>query len=80
MTTKEALEVCDKWFAYLDRTRARSVEIQRLATDVRKGLVGAEEAKRQLKQLDMSSVTVFDGGYLEPAVKHLYKLARKEKT
>ena len=73
MKLAEALAVCDDWFAYLERQRARSVEIQRLAALAR---TEPDEAKRRLRAIDMASVTVFDGGRLEPAVRHLVDLAR----
>jgi hypothetical protein len=73
----EAIEVCEGWFAYLDRQKARSIEVQKLASMARAGQ--QEEAQRRLRQLDQMSVTVYDGGRLEPAVRKLLStIARLE--
>lgn len=76
MNVKEAIEICESWFAYIERQRVKSVEVQKLAAMARSGQ--QEEAKRRLRQLD-NSVTVYDGGRLEPAVRHLVKLAASSK-
>jgi hypothetical protein len=65
----ETIEICKGWFAYLDRQKARSIEVQKLASMARAGQ--QEEAQRRLRQLDLMSVTVYDGGRLEPAVREL---------
>jgi hypothetical protein len=75
LKTEEALEICKDWFAYLDRQRAKSLIMQKLAVLAR---VEPMEAQRRLRQLDTHSVTVFDGMRLEPAVKHLVKLCSAE--
>jgi hypothetical protein len=72
MTKDEAIEVCNDYLAYLDRQRERSLKVQQLARMSREGQT--DEAKRQLRQLDQSSVVVFDAGKLEPAIKLLIKL------
>ncbi len=71
MKTPEAVEICERWFAYLDRQRTRAVEIQKLAAMVRAGR--QEEAQRRLRVLD-SAPTIYDAGNLEAAVRHLVKL------
>jgi hypothetical protein len=73
MKTEEAVEICEGWFAYIERQKQRSIEMQKLATMARSGQ--QEEAQRRLRQLD-NSVTVYDGARLEPAVRLLVKLAR----
>lgn len=73
MKTTEALEICDGWFAYIERQKQKAIYMQKLATMARNGQ--QEEAQRLKRQVD-SSVTVYDGGTLEPAVRHLVKLAR----
>ena len=79
MKTAEAIEICERWFAHLERQKARSVQLQKLASLARQGPEQAKEARRRLRQLDTSSVTVFDGGYLRPAVQHLVKLAKESR-
>lgn len=74
MKVEDAIGICEEWFAYLNRQRERAIEIQKLATLAR---TEPEEAKRRLRQLDSCSVTVYDGGRLEPAVKELVRQARK---
>lgn len=78
MKLNEALGICDDWFAYLEREKQRAVEIQKLAVLARTGPDGQKEAQRRLRQMDMQSVTVYDGGRLEPAVRFLVKLARQQ--
>jgi hypothetical protein len=78
MKTDEAIEICEGWFAYIERQKQRAVEMQKLATMARNGQ--QEEAQRRLRQLDTTSVTVYDGARLEPAVRHLVKLARPSQT
>lgn len=74
MKTAEALEICEGWFAYIERQRLKSIEMQKLATMARNGQ--QDEAQKRLRQMDATSVTVYDGARLEPAVRHLVKLAR----
>jgi hypothetical protein len=71
MKLLEAVEICEGWFAYNDRQKARSIEMQKLASMARAGQ--QEEAQRRLRQLDLKSVTVYDGSRLEPAVRFLLK-------
>jgi len=73
MKTSEAIEICQGWFAYIERQQQRATEMQRLAALARSGQ--PEEAQRRLRQMDTCSVTVYDGGRLELAVRHLVKLA-----
>lgn len=77
MKTDEAVRICQEWFAYIERQRQKSVEVQRLAAMARAGQ--QEEAQRRLRQIDSTtSLTVYDGGRLEPAVKHLVGLVEKQ--
>lgn len=79
MKLPEAIEICEDWFAYLERQKSRSIEIQKLASMARAGQ--QEEAQRRLRQLEQMSVTVYDGGRLEPAVRFLLKeIKRMEAT
>jgi hypothetical protein len=75
MKTEEAIEICERWFAYLERQRQRSVELQRLATLAR---TEPKEAQRRLRQMD-TDVTVYDGGRLEPAMRLLVELASERR-
>lgn len=72
MDTREAIEICEGWFAYIERQRLKSIEVQKLATMARNGQQA--EAQRRLRQID-SSPTVYDGSRLEPAVRHLVAMA-----
>jgi hypothetical protein len=76
MKAEVAIAICEEWFAYLERQKARSVEIQKLAAMARAGQ--QEEAQRRLRQID-NTPTVYDGGRLEPAVRALVKLVRAGK-
>jgi hypothetical protein len=73
MKTPEAIEICERWFAYIERQRQRSVEMQRLAAMARNGQ--QKEAQRRMRQMD-NTPTVYDGATLEPAVRHLVRLAQ----
>lgn len=77
MKTIDAIEICEQWFAYIERQKQRAAEMQKLAAMARAGQ--QEEAQRRLRQMD-NSPTVYDGGRLEPAVRHLLKLARASST
>lgn len=77
MTPVEAIETCQRWFAHNERARARSVEMQRLATMARNGQ--ADEARRLMAQLDRSPV-VFDGAPLEEAVRVLVRAVQRQRT
>lgn len=78
MKTEEAIEICNGWFAYIERQKQKSIEVQKLAAMARNGQ--QDEAQRRLRQLDTTSLTVYDGGRLEPAVRHLVKLALQVRT
>ncbi len=80
MTNREAVDICLGWFSHLDRQREKSIRLGRLAAKARKGLVDAEEARRELRQIDrQQQPRVYDGARLESAVKHLIA-ALKEQT
>jgi hypothetical protein len=73
MNVKEAVSICEEWFAYIERQKQKSIELQRLATMARNGQ--QEEAQRRRRQID-STPTVYDGARLEPAVRFLVQFAR----
>ena len=76
MSIDEAIDICDGWFAYIERQKQKSIEVQKLAAMARNGQ--QEEAQRRLRQLD-KSITVYDGAQLEPAVRYLVQLVRTAK-
>lgn len=78
MNTEEAVKICREWFAHLDRQRDRAVQMQKWATMARQGPQQHQKARRELAKLEREAPTVFDGAYLEPAVRHLIKLATGE--
>lgn len=69
MNTEKAIEICEKWFAYLDRQRDHSKRLAEAASLARNG--EQMKAKQIARQVDAEKMVVFDGAYLEPAVKHL---------
>lgn len=70
MDTNQAIKVCQQWFAHLERQREKALKMQELAAMARQGPEQQKEAKRQLQQIDKQP-KVFDGAYLEPAVRTL---------
>jgi hypothetical protein len=78
MTTAEAIQICKHWLAHLDRTKERSIVMQKLATKARRSPEDAKEAQREMRRIQ-SSPTVYDAGRLEPAVRHLIALDKEDK-
>lgn len=78
MTNQEAIDICLGWLAHLDRQRVKTIKLQRLAAKARKGPDEAEEARRELRQIDRQP-KVYDGARLEPAVKHLITVLTKQR-
>lgn len=74
MTLVEAKIECERWFAYLDRQRDKSISMQRIAALRRSGEIDHDEGQRRVRALDNSSVMVFDGARLEQAVRALFKI------
>lgn len=72
MNLAEAKAECQRWLAYLERQKAKSIAMQQIAADHRNGTCSEEEGKRRVRALD-SGVTVYDGGNLSEAVKFLLK-------
>ena len=73
MRVEEAIDVCERWFAHLERQEAKTHEMQLLAALARSGPEGQAEARKRMRIIDRSTVTVFDGATLLPAVKTLIK-------
>lgn len=78
MKADVAIAICNEWFNYLDRQRDRARKVQELAAMARAG--DGLEARKRLRQMDHESVTVYDGGRLEPAVRALIKLAQSPRN
>ena len=72
MTDDEAIAECERWFAYLERQKAKSEKLTELAAMARQGPEQQKEAQRQLRQIDRQP-TVYDGAKLSDAVRHLVK-------
>lgn len=70
MKGPEAVEICQEWFAYLERQKAKALRVQELAAMARNGQQA--EAQRLRRQLD-NSLVVYDGARLLPAVQFLVK-------
>lgn len=80
MTLDEAKETCHRWFRYLDSQREKSIKIQQLASQVRRGEITREESQRKLRMID-GAPTVYDGANLEVALKIiLQELDKKTRT
>lgn len=73
MTLAQAIADCHLWFAYLDRQRAKAVEMQMIAAKRRSGEIDEVEGRRRVRALDGCGVTVYDGANLEKAVRVLLK-------
>lgn len=73
MTLDQAKAECERWFAYIKRQETKAVEMQKLATALRRGEIDEAESRRRVRALDGSGVTVFDGANLEKAVRVLLK-------
>ena len=50
MTLDEAVEECNRWFAYLEREKAKTVALQDLASEARRGNISRKEIERRRKQ------------------------------
>lgn len=72
MTLSEAEAECERWLAYLDSQKAKSLAMQKLAADRRAKKCDDVEMHRRRSAID-SGVTVYDGAKLEEAVRLLLK-------
>ena len=77
MTTDEAIEICEAWFAHNERQHAKTKRLAELAALARTGPEGHEKARKELAQIDRTP-TVYDGGRLEPAVRQLIAALPRE--
>ena len=81
MKLEEAKAECARWFAYLDKQREKAVAMQKIATEVRTKKIDENEARRRVRTLDNTGLTVYDGSNLEKAVKVLLQnIADRDKT
>lgn len=76
MKPSEAIKECERWWAYLERQKEKSLEVQKLAALARTGPVGQAEAQKRLRQLDTKSITVYDGTNLCEATQCLVALVK----
>lgn len=76
MKLDEAKAECERWFAYLQRQKDKSLAVQKLAARVRAGEITPDEAQRKLRSIDGAGLTVYDGANLERAVRVLLKHVR----
>jgi len=72
MNIEEAKAECNRWLAYLEKQKEKSIIVQELAKDVRLGKISSDHAKKRLRDIDRG-VTVYDGAKLAEAVKLLLK-------
>lgn len=81
MKLEEAKTECARWFAYLDKQREKAVAMQKIAAEVRTKKIDENEARRRVRTLDNTGLTVYDGSNLEKAVKVLLQnIADRDKT
>ncbi len=73
MKMAEAKAECERWFAYLDRQRDKSLALQKIASRVRSGEITSDEGRREIRNIDGRAPVVYDGARLEQAVKLLLK-------
>ena len=72
MKLDEALAECQRWLDYLKQQEEKSIALQRIAMERRKGAVGIEEANRRVRAID-NGVKVYDGAKLADAVRVLMR-------
>ena len=73
MTLTEARHECQRYLNYLDVQKAKSVALQKLASDRRNGKCGDGEKERRMRDIMGPSPTVYDGANLAEAIKVLMK-------
>lgn len=68
MKLAEARAECERWLAYLASQQAKSLALQKLASDRRAHTCDDVEMRRRLSAIDRG-VTVYDGAKLADAVR-----------
>ena len=71
MTRDEAKAECLRYLAHLDREQAKSVALQRLATERRRGTCDEREMRRRLAEIQGPGIRVYDGAQLADAIRVL---------
>ena len=72
MKLQDAKQECERWLSYLEAQKERSIATQKIASDVRKGVLSSDDGKRALRRLD-NAPTVYDGAKLADAVRLLLR-------
>lgn len=70
MNLEQAKKECERWFSYLEKQKAKSLELQNIARQRREGTLSLEDAQKQIRRLD-NGITVYDGANLATAVRTL---------
>lgn len=73
MKLEDARQECRRYLDYLEREKAKSLALQKLAADRRAGICGDREKDRRISDIMGPSPTVYDGANLAEAVKVLLK-------
>jgi len=67
----EAIDTCQRWLDHIKDQKRKAKEMQKVASDRRRGLIDRNEGERRMREIQGPSPTVYDAGTLEPAVKTL---------
>lgn len=74
MNLTEAKAECQRWLDYLKLQEEKSLGLQMLASERRRGIVTADEAKARMRAIDdRMSLRVYDGAKLAEAVAYLVR-------
>lgn len=71
MKIDEAKAECERYLAYLKAQEDKSIALQKLASDRRRGLCDDKEKDRRIAEINGFSPTVYDGGNLANAIRVL---------
>lgn len=80
MNLSEAHAECKRYLDYLEREKAKSVALQKLAADRRRGICSDAEKDRRLAEINGRSPTVYDGARLADAIVVLMKATQEAST
>jgi len=76
----DAMETCRRWLDHIKDQERKAKEMQKVASDRRRGLIDRNEGERRMREIQGPSPTVYDAGTLEPAVKVLMKEVEAQAT
>jgi len=76
----EAIDTCQRWLDHIKGQERKAKEMQKVASDRRRGLIDRNEGERRMREIQGPSPTVYDAGTLEPAVKTLMQEVRSQAT